>query len=135
MHCSADWAIMFSRSTLIPDSSSTLFIFLFRAIRLSGSDEEPGLLKLINPVKREGKPDLADIELWPRCVPEGMVFKVITVLIVMTAIILTIDCVHSVDSDGIVAFIALLMTDLVLDIVMTKNMTIRVRMRVRVRVI
>ena len=132
MQCSAVWAIMFSRSTLIPDSSSTLFIFLFHAIRLSGSDEEPGLLKLINPVKREGKPDLADIELWPRCVPEGMVFKVITVLIVMTAIILTIDCVYSVDSDGIVAFIALLMTDLISDIVMTKNMTIRVRMRVRV---
>ena len=75
---------------------------------------------------------MADIELWPRCVPEGMVFKVITVLIVMTAIILTIDCVYSVDSDGIVAFIALLMTDLISDIVMTKNMTIRVRMRVRV---
>jgi hypothetical protein len=82
---------MCSMSTLIPDSSSTLFIFLFHAIRLSGSDEEPGLLKLINPVKREGKPDLADIELWPRCVPEGMVFKVITVFIVMTVIILTIE--------------------------------------------
>lgn len=41
-----------------------------------GKDEEPGLLKLLNPVKREGKPDLADIELWPRCVPDGMVFKV-----------------------------------------------------------
>ena len=41
-----------------------------------GKDEEPGLLKLLNPVKREGKPDLADIELWPRCVPDGMIFKV-----------------------------------------------------------
>jgi hypothetical protein len=51
-------------------------MFLFSFPPLSGSDEEPGLLKLINPVKREGKPDLADIELWPRCVPEGMVFKV-----------------------------------------------------------
>jgi hypothetical protein len=62
------------RSTYIPDF---LFMFLFFSFQpLSGSDEEPGLLKLINPVKREGKPDLADIELWPRCVPEGMVFKV-----------------------------------------------------------
>ena len=33
-------------------------------------------MKLVVPVKREGKPDLADIELWPRCVPEGMIFKV-----------------------------------------------------------
>lgn len=41
-----------------------------------GKDEEPGLLKLLNPVKRDGKPDLADIELWPRCVPDGMIFKV-----------------------------------------------------------
>lgn len=38
----------------------------------------------MNPVKREGKPDLADIELWPRCVPEGMVFKVMDVTMMQT---------------------------------------------------
>lgn len=51
-----------------------VFSHLFTMI---GKDEEPGLLKLLNPVKREGKPDLADIELWPRCVPDGMIFKVL----------------------------------------------------------
>lgn len=63
-------------------SSTTLFFKLYLLILLTlllsklGKDEEPGLLRLINPVKREGKPDLTDIELWPRCVPEGMIFKV-----------------------------------------------------------
>ena len=89
--CSYSFIYWLSQSVVIPlsnlPSPTTLFFKLFLLILLIlllsklGKDEEPGLLRLINPVKREGKPDLTDIELWPRCVPEGMIFKVTLILI------------------------------------------------------
>jgi hypothetical protein len=39
--------------------------------------EEPGILRLQHPIKLgPGKPDLAAIELWQRCLPEGLLCKV-----------------------------------------------------------
>jgi hypothetical protein len=52
-----------------------VYIYIYVHI-LVGKEEEPGLLRLLNPVKRLGKPDLINIELWPRCAPDGLLFKV-----------------------------------------------------------
>lgn len=50
-------------------------------------DEEPGMARLRAPLHLgEGKPDLAGVELWSRCVPEGFVFKI--------GDILTLDVQH-----------------------------------------
>ena len=70
---------------------STLLLFL--NLLNSGKDEEPGLLRLITPVKRDGKPDLTDIELWPRCVPEGMIFKVILMSIFLMFMVEMYICI------------------------------------------
>jgi hypothetical protein len=51
-----------------------------------GKEEEPGLLRLLNPVKRLGKPDLINIELWPRCAPDGLLFKVRRIRVVLKLI-------------------------------------------------
>ena len=38
--------------------------------------EEPGCVLLSNPIRREGHPDIDRVELWARCVPEGLLFRV-----------------------------------------------------------
>jgi len=38
--------------------------------------EEPGCVLLSNPIRREGHPDIHRVELWARCVPEGLLFRV-----------------------------------------------------------
>jgi len=47
----------------------------------NNKEEEPGLARLRVPVPLgSGRPDLATVELWSRCVPEGFVFRVGDVL-------------------------------------------------------
>jgi hypothetical protein len=47
----------------------------------NNKEEEPGLARLRVPVPLGGgRPDLATVELWSRCVPEGFVFRVGDVL-------------------------------------------------------
>lgn len=38
--------------------------------------EEPGMVILHQPIQREGLPDITHVELWPRCMPDGLVFRV-----------------------------------------------------------
>jgi len=38
--------------------------------------EEPGIVLLDAPICREGLPDIEKVELWARCVPEGLLFRV-----------------------------------------------------------
>lgn len=38
--------------------------------------EEPGVVLLDQPIIRDGLPDINEVELWPRCVPEGLIFRV-----------------------------------------------------------
>jgi hypothetical protein len=62
-----------------------IFEYIYIYIHI-GKEEEPGLLRLLNPVKRLGKPDLINIELWPRCAPDGLLFKVRRIRVVLKLI-------------------------------------------------
>ena len=37
--------------------------------------EEPGKVLLDTPIVRPGQPDITHVELWPRCVPDGFIFR------------------------------------------------------------